>query len=211
MATPLTITLARTQPAAYREQFNRASWPEQYVYVRSLDLDGLRAHGEAMGAGAPWSLGLLLDEALRPASVECSIGYNDRKHVVSRPDALAVWLAEQCEQARRGGCRLVGCALSLPNLTLDSDLEGLLQRTLPGIGWQPTWLWLNTVGYSDRGEPPDPSTSLRIHGTVRWPQLGPRGTDFQSTVASLLPTNVSGWTAHITAVARQLGLGLQVV
>ena len=65
MATPLTITLARTQPAAYREQFNRMSWPRQDAYVRSLDLDGLRAHGEAMGAGRRLSVDRGLQRAYR--------------------------------------------------------------------------------------------------------------------------------------------------
>ncbi len=212
----LSIATARTAPAAYRQAFAALAWPQQYAHVRSLGLDDLRAHGEALGQGAPWSLGLKIGADLRPRSADCDVGYNSREHAYTSAEALATWFAGQHTQVLRGGCRLVGCMLSLPHeIALAAEEEALvtfLRDTLPGLGWQPTWLWLNTVGYSDRGEPPEPSASLRIFGKilgVRWPTL--EGVEFQSTVVMLVPTDAAAWVARITALTQRLRLGLKTV
>lgn len=183
---------------------------QQYAHVRSLDIEGLRAHAEAMGQGAPWSLTVVVGPDLRVRSVKCGLGYNTREHADMSAGGLSTWLAGQYEQATRARCRLVGCGVSLPSPVApgqEDALVELLRDGLPGLGWTPTWLWLNTVGYSDRGEPPDPSVSMGIHGVVRWPEAD--GREFQSTVLMLVPFEDTAWAARITTMAGQLGLGLR--
>ena len=174
--------------------------------------EGLRAHAEATGEGVPWGWVMKVGSDLRAYSVESDVGYNAREHTDMSAGGLATWVAGQYEQATRGRCRLVGCALSLPSpvaVGQEDALVELLRDGLPGLGWPPSWLWLNTVGYSDRGEPPDPSVSLQIHGVARWTEA--EGREYQSTVTTLVADDDTQWVPRITAVARKLGLGLRTV
>jgi hypothetical protein len=180
--------------------------------VQGLDADGLRAHAAATGPAPPWGLGLELGDDLRARAFTSTLAYNERRFVPGRDGRLDDWLRPQAELIDRAGLRYGGAMLSLRDLDLrhqPGQLRDLLAATLPGVGWPPSALELNTTGHSDRGEPPEPSTSLRVSGRILWPALGASELPYPSTVALLLPIDVPGWRAVVTGAAAALGLALR--
>jgi hypothetical protein len=200
----LNISLAHTVPVAYRQEF-----------LKPLDAEGLRAHQAATGEAPTWWLALMIDRDGTPREVLCGIAGNRHSLRYEPGMSLAARFGPQFDFIQRSGCAPGMCSVWLPDpFQLDEAsplLLKILRDSLPAAGWHPNQIWLNTRGYSDRGEPPDPSTSLRVFGRVRVPALSFIGSaQFESGVSMLLPHDSVAWRALLGSIAKQLGLKLQV-
>lgn len=214
--TKLDIALAREAPETYRKQFLALRPEPRSAHLQSLDAEGLRAHARATGETLTWWLSLTLGGDLTPRAVECGIAGKRRTFRFEPGQSFDAWLRPQLDFIKAAGCVSGPCMLSLPSgIELDEArpvLRKLLGESLPSVGWHPTCIELNTTGYSDRGEPPDPSTSMRVQGRVRLPAFPWLDrVQFVSTVSILQPMVASEWRALLGSTASQLGIELREI
>lgn len=164
-----------------------------------------------------WWLFLTLDQDwTTPREVECGIAGKRRHYRFEPGTSLEAWFRPQYDSIKAAGVLSAPCGVMMPSqIHLHEARSLLLQilgKSLPAVGWHPTYLWLNTRGYSDRGEPPDPSTSMRVHGEVRLPVFGwLEKVQFQSTVSMLQPMDADAWRALLGSLARELGLRIDEI
>jgi hypothetical protein len=214
MTAKLDITLARSAPDTYRQQFLRFDPEQRMAHLQLLDAEGLRAHTKATGETSTWWLSLKLGRDLIPSEVESGIAHKRRTFRFEPGQSFEAWFRSQFDFIEKAGVVAGPCMLSMPHqFGLDEArpmLLKLLRVSLPSVDWHPTLITLNTVGYSDRGEPPDPSTSMRVWGKVRSPAFAKLGSvPFQSTVSMLQPMDAEAWRALLGALARQLGIEIR--